>query len=56
MNNTTRGGANEITMVKNDITYLSKLKNSSSLPFLRHIRVNDNDKNPLKAYIDKKLK
>ncbi|CDW71576.1 UNKNOWN [Stylonychia lemnae] len=41
--------------IRNDITYLQMLKNSSSLPYLKHIQVND-QQSPLRSYIDQKIK
>ena len=37
--------------IRNDITYLQNLKNSASLPYLKHIQVKDQEENPLKSYI-----
>ena len=41
--------------LRNDISYLSNLKNSSSLPYLKHIQIQPDEKDPLKLYIYQKL-
>eukprot|EP00347_Sterkiella_histriomuscorum_P022703 403337475 len=53
--NTTAQDFNLQLNIRNDITYLSHLKNSASLPYLKHIQIQDQERNPLKAYIEQKI-
>jgi len=41
--------------VKNDITYLSNLKQSASLPYLKHIQL-QTETTPLQSYLEQRLK